>query len=88
MDPLTTKRGAKPHDIKINNRQIILELLREKEQMSLNEMAFACSLSRNTVKKCVDHFLERGLVAIMGKGVSTSEGGKRPDIYGSIEAGA
>ena len=82
MDPLTTKRGAKPHDIKINNRQIILELLREKEQMSLNEMAFACSLSRNTVKKCVDHFLERGLVAIMGKGVSTSEGGKRPDIYG------
>ncbi len=82
MDPLITKRGAKPYDIKINNRQIILDLLKRTGDMSLNEMAQACSLSRNTVKKCVDHFLEQGLVEIKGKGVSTSEGGKRPDIYG------
>ena len=73
--------GEKPRDIKLNNRRIVLELLRRQDKITLGELAASCSLSRNTVKKCMDFFLEKGIAADAGKGSSTSEGGKKPDMF-------
>lgn len=73
--------GEKPRDIKLNNRRIVLELLRRQDKITLGELASSCSLSRNTVKKCMDFFLEKGIAADAGKGSSTSEGGKKPDMF-------
>lgn len=73
--------GEKPRDIKLNNRRIVLELLRRQDKITLGELAASCSLSRNTVKKCMDFFLEKGIAADAGKGCSTSEGGKKPDMF-------
>ncbi len=73
--------GEKPRDIKLNNRRIVLELLRRQDKTTLGELAASCSLSRNTVKKCMDFFLEKGIAADAGKGCSTSEGGKKPDMF-------
>ena len=75
-------QGEKPRDLKIRNRQVVLDALRRQESVSLGELSARCGLSRNTVKKCVDHFVEMGLVSLTGKGSSTSEGGKKPDLYG------
>lgn len=73
--------GEKPRDIKLNNRRIVLGLLARKDRATLGELAAESALSRNTVKKCVDFFLQKGLVADAGKGISTSEGGKKPDMF-------
>ena len=73
--------GEKPRDIKLNNRRIVLRLLAAGEKVTLGELAAESGLSRNTVKKCVDFFLQRGIAADAGKGSSTSEGGKKPDMF-------
>lgn len=73
--------GEKPRDIKLNNRRIVLDLLRQQDKITLGELASSCSLSRNTVKKCMDFFFEKGIAADAGKGCSTSEGGKKPDMF-------
>lgn len=73
--------GEKPRDIKLNNRRIVLKLLSQKEKVTLGELAAESALSRNTVKKCIDFFLAKGIVADAGKGSSTSEGGKKPDMF-------
>lgn len=73
--------GEKPRDIKINNRRIVLELLRRGDRVSLGQLAESCNLSRNTIKKCMDFFLQKGIAADAGKGSSTSEGGKKPDMF-------
>ncbi len=81
MIPNSPFSGEKPRDIKLNNRRIVLALLWQQDKLTLGELAAACSLSRNTVKKCMDFFLEKGLAAEAGKGSSTSEGGKKPDMF-------
>ena len=82
----TPQSGEKPRDIKLNNRRIVLDLLRRHDKVTLGELAQSCALSRNTIKKCMDYFLEKGLAADAGKGSSTSEGGKKPDMYKLCES--
>ena len=78
--------GEKPRDIKLTNRRIILQLLRQGEKVSLGQLAESCGLSRNTVKKSMDYFLEKGIAIDAGKGSSTSEGGKKPGSTAFREA--
>ena len=73
--------GEKPRDIKLNNRRIVLELLQRSDRVSLGQLAESCNLSRNTIKKCIDFFVLKGIAADAGKGSSTSEGGKKPDMF-------
>ena len=73
--------GEKPRDIKLNNRRIVLELLQRSDRVSLGQLAESCNLSRNTIKKCMDFFVRKGIAADAGKGSSTSEGGKKPDMF-------
>ena len=73
--------GEKPRDIKLNNRRIVLELLQRGDRVSLGQLAESCNLSRNTIKKCMDFFIQKGIAADAGKGSSTSEGGKKPDLF-------
>ncbi len=75
------RAGEKPRDIKLTNRRIILHLLRQGDKVSLGQLAENCGLSRNTVKKSMDYFLEKGIAIEAGKGSSTCEGGKKPDMY-------
>ena len=46
-----------------------------------NEVAELIGLSRQTVKKSIQFFIESGLIVSEGKGSSTSSGGKRPEVY-------
>lgn len=76
--------GALPADLKIKNRMLILEILKDGEAYSAIDIAKATGISRPTVMKSIQHFLEKGLVVSEGKGASTEIGGKKPELYSFV----
>ena len=73
--------GDKPRNIKSNNQKLVLTLLRQSGVMSLSEIAEMVKLSKTTVAKIVNTLVDKGYVVSVGKGSSTEEGGKRPELF-------
>ena len=69
-------------DLKIHNRMTVLHSVRKLGVCDANDITEASGLSRPTVLKCINHFLNNGVIVSLGKGSSTTAGGKRPDIFG------
>lgn len=67
--------------LKLRNRKVVLGFLRNSGAVSVNEISRAIGLSKMTVHKIIDYYLERNVVALVGKGVSTEEGGKKPNLF-------
>jgi len=63
------------------NRKAILEILRNSEEMSIAELSKKAKLSKTTLMKIMNYYIQKGLVTNIGKGSSTEEGGKKPNIY-------
>jgi predicted NBD/HSP70 family sugar kinase len=59
----------------------VLALTRKRDVVSVAELAHATRLSKTTVKKTLDQLSAMNLVVSAGKGASTEEGGKRPELY-------
>ncbi len=74
-------KNEKGRSLKQSNRYIILNTLRGVQDISIAGLARFTELSKPTIKKVLDHFIEQGLVCEVGKGSSTEEGGKRPLLY-------
>jgi len=77
-------RGLLEDGIKIlkhNNIRTVLQFMRRKGVVSVAEISAAVRLSKTTAKKIVDRLASRGLVSSAGKGLSTEEGGKRPELF-------
>ena len=66
---------------KQNNIRRTLTLIRGKETFSVAEISQAVRLSKTTVKKTIDLLAGMRLVLSAGKGESTEEGGKKPELY-------
>ena len=49
--------------------------------VSVNDISRATGLSKMTIHKIIDHYLEEGMIAHSGKGDSTEEGGKKPNLF-------
>ncbi len=81
MRNISTDTAAMPKDLKVVNREKILSTIAQSEQIMLNEIAEATGISRQTIVKAIESFVEQGIVVSLGKGKSTSLGGKRPEIY-------
>lgn len=77
----TLPQGLKPRSIRLANRRSVLRLLLEREECTVGEIAQALSLSRTSVVKALTEFMEQDLVEEAGKGASTMEGGKRPELF-------
>ena len=75
------KVGGKPRNLKQNNSRAVFELLRHGEKMTVAEIAERIRLSKTTIKKVFDSLLADGLISMSGKGDSTDEGGKKPELY-------
>lgn len=73
--------GTLPSDLKESNRRRILDAFYKKKVLSALEIAADTGISRQTVKKCIDYFLSVGVLEKCGKGDSTVNGGKKPDLY-------
>ncbi len=63
------------------NQRAVLALTRRRETVSVAELAIATRLSKTTVKKTLDRLAAMNLVVSAGKGASTEEGGKPPELY-------
>jgi predicted NBD/HSP70 family sugar kinase/predicted transcriptional regulator len=75
------KTSNKPRNIKYHNQKLILSMFREKEILSISEIAVKINLSKTTVTKVVNNFEAKGLVLATGKGNSTDVGGKKPEMF-------
>jgi predicted NBD/HSP70 family sugar kinase len=60
---------------------MVLELFRELETLSIPAISERTALSKTTVGKIIDYFLNQGIISGAGKGESTLEGGKRPELF-------
>lgn len=74
-------QSRKPKSLKIANMRVLREYLRTSDKVSIAEASETIRLSKTTVRKILDHFIETGIVFSAGKGTSTDEGGKRPELF-------
>lgn len=81
MRDIHSETAAMPKDIKLVNRMKILNAIAQSERVMLNEIAEATGISRQTTVKALESFVEQQLVVSLGKGSSTSVGGKKPEIF-------
>lgn len=73
--------AVRPSDLKTENRRTVLMLLRREKLMTISEIAAVTGMSRTTALKTVDFLVNKGYVCSAGKGASTTEGGKKPELY-------
>lgn len=70
-----------PADLKSVNRMQIMEVFKSGNEYTANDISGEIGLSRQTVMKAVQFFVEKGIIVSNGKGSSTSIGGKRPELF-------
>ncbi|MCC8116504.1 MAG: ROK family protein [Planctomycetes bacterium] len=73
--------GASLQTVKLRNRQLVLSFMRANGAVSVNQISRATSLSKMTIHKILSHYLAEGLISHAGKGQSTEEGGKKPNLF-------
>ena len=67
--------------LKQMNRKIILNIMRNSKELSISDLSKKVNLSKPTLIKIINFYKNKGLVNTIGKGNSTQEGGKKPNIY-------
>ncbi|MDD3402274.1 MAG: ROK family transcriptional regulator [Hespellia sp.] len=77
----SSQRAALPNTLKKRNYLTILNAFRGTEPLSANDVSASTGISRATVMKAVNHFMEKGLLESAGKGPSTEIGGKKPELF-------
>lgn len=81
---LQNNRGmtaARPSDLKRNNRIQILKLFKPGAVLSVADIAQEIGISRQTVMKAIQFYLEKGVIVSEGKAESGSMGGKRVELF-------
>lgn len=78
--------SRKPKNIKFHNQRLVLSLMRQNDVISASEIAQKINLSITTVVKILAVLQENGLIKSMGKGSSTDEGGKKPELFAINES--
>ena len=73
--------GHKQSSIRINNRYLVLDLLRRSEELTVAQISDEINLSKTTIWKIIDHFLQLNLVSLQGKAEASEDGGKKPELY-------
>jgi predicted NBD/HSP70 family sugar kinase len=76
MQKKQTKRALREH-----NRKAVLSLLRSSGAISIAEISRKIHLSNNTITKIIEHYQNQDLIVNAGKGNSTYEGGKKPNLF-------
>lgn len=67
--------------ISLANRKIVLKILHDSDGLSISELARKVNFSKPTLMKIMNYYEDMDLVFIAGKGNSTVEGGKKPNIF-------
>lgn len=72
--------GRKPKNIKHHNLRYVLSILRTHDACTASEISRESNLSVTTIVKILDRLKQAGIVKSLGKGSSTKEGGKKPEL--------
>ena len=75
------KNGRKPKNIKLHNQKLVINLFRSGKEFSASEIAAHTQLSITTAVKLLDALMAANVIQSIGKGESTLEGGKKPELY-------
>ena len=67
--------------LKSDNRKAVLDYMRSGENFTVASIAEETGISKTTLKKILEYFIDKNLVMYNGKGCSTDEGGKKPDLF-------
>jgi predicted NBD/HSP70 family sugar kinase len=67
--------------LKSENRRTVLACMRNGENRTIAEITEETGISKTTLKKILEYFIIKDLVSCIGKGESTDEGGKKPDLF-------
>jgi predicted NBD/HSP70 family sugar kinase len=67
--------------LKQNNIRKVLNLVRGRDTFTVAEISQAIRFSKTTVKKTFDLLMAMSLVVSAGKGESTEDGGKKPELF-------
>lgn len=73
--------ATRPSDLKRNNRIQILEMFKSGMVLSVADIAGRIGISRQTVMKAIQYYLEKGVIVSEGKANSGSMGGKRAELF-------
>ena len=73
--------GLKPKNLRAHNLRTIINLFREHDTLSVRDLCGHISLSKTSILKIVGQLIDAGMVQPAGKGESTEEGGKRPELF-------
>lgn len=76
-----TTTATRPSDLKLNNRMQILEMFKSGSVYSVADIASEIGISRQTVMKAIQFFLDKGIIVSDGKADSSSMGGKRAELF-------
>jgi N-acetylglucosamine repressor len=80
-DKRKTNTSSKPKNIKQHNQKLIISLLQGGDVYSTTELGERSNLSKTAVSRILSDLRNMGLVCSVGKGSSTNEGGKKPELY-------
>lgn len=67
--------------MRINNRKLVLDVVRKSLDLTVAQLAEEIQLSKTTLWKIIDHFQEQNLIIHSGKAKSSDDGGKKPELY-------
>ena len=73
--------SGKPVDIKQHNQRLVISLLERKKILSAGELSSLTTLSKTTISKILAELCKQDIVCSAGKGESTTEGGKKPELF-------
>ena len=72
---------GKPKLLKYHNRISVLELFRNSDLLTAVDIANHVNVSKITIMKILKYLLKEGLILSAGKGRSSAEGGKPPELF-------
>lgn len=75
------QKSSKPRNIKYNNQKLVMSLFRWAGKLSVSEISEQVGLSKTTIKKIIGDLMKKNMLLSAGKGESTEEGGKKPELF-------
>ena len=81
ISAVKNKEIRKPKQVRTNNCKAILSMFRMQEVLQIGDIVKEVKLSKTTVSKIILSLVNKGLILSYGKGDSTEEGGKKPELF-------
>lgn len=72
---------ALPADLKQMNRRTVLAAFRDNQKHTAGDISVSTGISQLTVKRAIQFFCKNGVLESCGKGTSTENGGKKPELF-------